>query len=292
MGGHFRTHRGRGDVAQGREENGKRIKGAVTGGLQPWAAGAQAPWGFCRRIAESSPCKDKAAGALARQLLSVLGTDSQPVQPAAPLGAEAGSQLTCRSPLQAASAGQAPAPHSPAPIWTANQRSSQTDLSGNACHPRCGPFVRLCSMPPASSSWHEWEGPCEELPGLSVGRKGCHGHSHGQGEMQCILPVGEEMQRRRAGARARGAGFTDASLARLCSSGQGVCVRESVLCEPSSATRVRTVLAMARSRDFESLPSLQGPLRSWFGGSVRSVSLRRWVTLFGIQGEGKQEVTC
>lgn len=94
MGGHFRTHRGRGDVAQGREENGNRIKGAVTGGLQPWAAGAQAPWGFCRRIAESSPCKDKAAGALARQLLSVLGTDSQPVQPAAPLGAEAGSQLT------------------------------------------------------------------------------------------------------------------------------------------------------------------------------------------------------
>lgn len=135
-------------MAQGREENGNRIKGAVTGGLQPWAAGAQAPWGFCRRIAESSPCKDKAAGALARQLLSVLGTDSQPVQPAAPLGAEAGSQLTCRSPLQAASAGQAPAPHSPAPIWTANQRSSQTDLSGNACHPRCGPFVRLCSVPP------------------------------------------------------------------------------------------------------------------------------------------------
>lgn len=149
-------------MAQGREENGKRIKGAVTGGLQPWAAGAQAPWGFCRRIAESSPCEDKAAGALARQLLSVLGTDSQPVQPAAPLGAEAGSRLTCRSPLQAASAGQAPAPHSPAPIWTADQRSSQTDLSGNACHPWCGPLVRLCSVPPASSSWHEWEGPCEE----------------------------------------------------------------------------------------------------------------------------------
>lgn len=87
--------------------NGKRIKGAVMGGLQLWAAGAQAPWGFsgrsCGRIAELSPCEDEAAGALTHQLLSVQGTDSQPVQPATHLGAEAGSQLPCRSPLKAAS---------------------------------------------------------------------------------------------------------------------------------------------------------------------------------------------
>lgn len=108
-------------MTQGREENGKRIKGAVMGGLQLWAAGAQAPWGFsgrsCGRIAELSPCEDKAAGALAHQLLSVLGTDSQPVQPATHLGAEAGSQLTCRSPLKGAS-GAGPGVNGPRPLFT------------------------------------------------------------------------------------------------------------------------------------------------------------------------------